>query len=138
MKKLLIIPFLALSLSGCAGFTQFVQTAETTLSLTTKSVQNPVTKNDLYAIETTTNGAFKLLNQYRAACIAGNADVNCKDNIRKIQAYTRLLPPYVSQLRTFVKSNDQINASVVYNELIAVYAKAKTTATQLGVNIGGQ
>lgn len=125
MKRILIVMTLALSLGGCA-----------TVNLLTKSVTNPVTTNDLYQIEAGADAVVQALVAYRRACLAGAADVNCRANIKAVQPYTREIPPYLVQLRVFVKNNDQLNAANTYNALTALLKQARTTATNLGVNIG--
>jgi hypothetical protein len=117
---------------GCAQ----LQTLSQGLSLTTKSVANPVTPADEAAVEVALGGAVALLKAYKQACVAGSADKNCRANIAQIQAYTRQIGPLIAQLRTFVDTNDQINAAVVYNTLKALYINVTATATQLGINLG--
>ena len=46
------------------------------------------------------------------------------------------MTPLVAQLRGFVDNNDQINATVVYNQLTALYTNAKSIAAAAGVNVG--
>lgn len=135
MKKLLIIT-LALSLAGCAGVTEKLQIIGTGISLATKSIANPVTKNEEAQIELALDAAIDVLRAYKQACIQGTVDKNCKANIAQIQVYTRQIKPLVAQLRTFVDNNDQINASVVYNQLTALYGNVKSVAANLGVNVG--
>jgi len=130
-KLLLVIP-LALWLGGCAQ----LQTFEAGISLATKSIANPVTKAEEAQVELALDTAVQALLVYKRACIAGSADKNCKANIAQIQAYTRQVPSLVAQLRTFVDNNDQINASVVYNQLTALYTNVKAAAASLGVSLG--
>lgn len=106
------------------------------ISLVTKSVANPVTETDLYEIESSVSIGFTALQTYKKACAAGAVDTNCRANVAAIQVYTRQIPPYLSQLRTFVKTNDQIDATTIYNELITLYGNAKATAASAGVNLG--
>lgn len=131
MKKILIV-MLGLSLSGCANLSAI----GTGISLATKSITNPVTKSEEAQIELALDTAIQALIAYKKACIAGTADKNCKANISQIQAYTRNVKPLVAQLRTFVDSNDQINATVIYNQLLALYNNAKSFAATAGVNLG--
>ena len=133
MKKYLAIVFVALSLGGCAQ----LSAVSGGLSLITKSVTNPVTENELYQIEASINILVTGLVAYRRACLAGNADKNCRSNILAIQPYTKEVPIYLVQLRRFVRENDQINAANTYNTLVALYGNAKDTAVRLGVNLGG-
>jgi hypothetical protein len=131
-KFLVVALGFGLMVGGCAE----LQNLQTVLSAATKSVTNPVTNKDLYEVESGMDIAFIALNSYKKACVAGAVDVNCKSNIEAIQQYTRQLPPMVAQLRSFVKSNDQINATVVYNQIVTLTANLKTAAANLGVKIG--
>ncbi len=133
MKKIIAVMLVALSLGGCAQ----LQAVSGGLSLITKSVTNPVTENELYQIEASLTILMKGLVAYRRACLAGNADKNCRANILAIQPYTKEVPIYLTQLRRFVRENDQINAANTYNTLVALYGNAKDTAVRLGVNLGG-
>lgn len=133
MRKLLFVGLLSLSLVGCAEFKQL----QSAYSLVTKSVANPVTKDDLYKVESAIEVVFAVLRIYKNGCAAGTVDVNCRANVAKIQTYTRQLPPLLAQLRTFVKTNDQVNASVVYNNVMALIDNFKAAATSAGINVGG-
>jgi hypothetical protein len=133
MRKILAVMLVAVSLGGCAQ----LQAVSGGLSLITKSVTNPVTENELYQIEASLTILMKGLVAYRRACLAGNADKNCRANILAIQPYTKEVPVYLTQLRRFVRENDQINAANTYNTLVALYGNAKDTAVRLGVNLGG-
>jgi hypothetical protein len=132
MKKLLLMLVLALPLGACAT----VQTDWQALTLVTKSIANPVTKTQEAQVELALDTAVQGLLAYRRACIAGTADTHCRANIAQIQAYTRQVPVLVAQLRTFVDNNDQVNASVIYNQLVALYNNVKASAAQLGVSLG--
>jgi len=132
MKKLLLAVALSLSLGGCVT----LQDLSTGISLTTKSIVNPVTPADEAQVEVALNAAIDLLQAYKHACAQGTADVNCRANVAQIQAYTIHVKPLVVQLRSFVDSNDQVNAAVIYNQLKALYVNVKATASQLGINLG--
>lgn len=132
MRKIVAVVMLAVALGGCAQ----LQTVGTGISLITKSVTNPVTENELYQIEASVSIVVKALVTYRRACIAGNADVNCRANIAAIQPYTKEVPIYLAQLRRFVRDNDQVNAATAYNTLTTLLTNAKSTAVRLGVNLG--
>jgi hypothetical protein len=131
-KIVLVLGFTTFFLGGCAE----LQIAGQALSLAQKTAANPVTKDDLAKVELGADAVVKGLLIYRRACIQGSADAHCRANIATLQQYTRQIPPYVAQLRSFVKTNDQINAGVVYNQLTTLFTNIKSTATQLGVNIG--
>jgi hypothetical protein len=131
-KKLAFIILAALLAGGCAQ----LQAIGTGISLATKSIANPVTKAEEAQVELALDTAVQALLVYKRACVAGSADKNCKMNIAQIQAYTRQVPSLVAQLRTFVDNNDQVNASVVYNQLTALYTNVKSAAASLGVSLG--
>lgn len=132
MRKFVAIGLIVLSLGGCAQ----LQAVSQGISLATKTITNPVTKEEEAKIELAMDTALQLLLTYRRACIAGSADVNCKANIRMLQPYTRAAVPLIKQLRSFVDNNDQINASVVYNQLTSLYVNLKAAAQSVGVNVG--
>ncbi len=132
MKKLLIAAMVALSLGGCATVDQLVNSVQ----VVTKSYTNPVTKNDLYQVESGVRIAFTALQAYKDSCAKGLADTNCKSNVAAVQVYTRQLPPLLVQLRGFVKNNDQINAITVYNQIVALVTNFKTAARNVGINVG--
>jgi len=132
MKRILLALTLCLSVGGCAS----LQGLTDGISLATKSIANPVTPADEAAVEIALGGAITILQAYKQACQQGSADVHCRANVAQIQAYTTKVGPLVAQLRTFVDNNDQINASVVYNTLRALFVNVKATATQLGINLG--
>lgn len=142
MKRVLLALILTptLLMGGCQSMGavgSFIQAIPTAITLATKSVTNPVTKADEAQAEAAIQVAFVALNAWRDACIAGKAEANCGAHIRATQKYTRQLRPYLNQLRQFVDNNDQVNASVVYNQLTQLWINAKTTAGSFGVNIGG-
>lgn len=122
----------SLALGGCAQLSAISQG----ISLATKTIANPVTKADEAKIELAMDTALQLLLTYRRACLAGNADKNCRANIQMLQPYTRAAVPLIAQLRDFVDKNDQINAAVVYNQLTALYVNLKAAAQSVGVNVG--
>jgi hypothetical protein len=134
VKRIILALTLSLSLAGCAT----LEAVTTGIGLATKSIANPVTKSEEAQVELALDTAVQALLTYKRACIAGSADKNCKANIAQIQAYTRQIPPLVAQLRTFVDNNDQVNATVIYNQLTALYANVKGAAAQLGVSLGSQ
>ena len=126
MRKIILAITLSLALSGCAS-----------LQLATKTIDNPVTRTQEAEVELVLDSALQGLKTYKKACVDGAADVHCRDNIARIQVYTRQVKPLVAQLRTFVDTNDQVNAIVVYNQLTALYTNIKAAAGAVGVNIGG-
>ena len=132
MRKISLVLVVALGLGGCAQLSAVSQG----ISLATKTITNPVTKEEEAKIELAMDTALQLLLTYRRACLTGNADVNCRANIRALQPYTRAAVPLLHQLRGFVDNNDQINASVVYNQLTSLYVNLKAAAQAVGVNVG--
>lgn len=133
MRKIALALVLALGLAGCAQ----LQTAFEAGKLVTASYTNPVTKNMLYNVENAMIVAFAGLNAYKQSCAAGAVDVHCHDNVAKIQAYTRQIPPLITRLRAFVKTNDQVNAIVVYNQVVGLINDMKAAAIGAGVPMGG-
>jgi hypothetical protein len=134
MKRLaivLVLSALSASLGGCLTLDQI----ETGISLTTKSIANPVTPAEEAQVELALDSAVIGFKAYKQACVAGTADKNCRDNVAQIQAYTRQIKPLVNQLRNFVDTNDQINATVIYNQLTALYTNVKSAAANLGLNL---
>ena len=132
MRKLLAIVMVTLTLGGCAQ----LSAVSGGISLVTKTIQNPVTKQELYQIEASLRILTEALLTYRRACIANSADLRCRENIAAIQPYTRQVPGLLAELRSFVKNDDQINAVVVYNRLSNLYTTLKTSAVSLGIPTG--
>lgn len=138
MRKTLIAltaVFALLTVSGCAA----LQSVLNATSFITTSVTNPVTPERLNAVEQALTVVFAAGNAWKKACRAGAAEANCRANIATAQTYTRKLPGLLTQLRAFVKNNDQVNAIVVYNQITAIIANFKSAAAQSGipVSIGG-
>ena len=133
LRNLLIAGAIAVAMGGCAQLSAL----GTGFSLVTASVTNPVTPTMLYEAESGFRVAVAALEVYKKACAANAADKSCKVNVAAVQKYTVQIPPYLTQARAFVKNNDQLNAVNTYNALVALITQAQTTATSLGVNIGG-
>jgi len=129
---LALIAAASLTLGACAE----LQSIGTGISLATASIANPVTKQREAQIELAIDSAIVALKGYKKACKDGVADKPCAANIAAIQAYTRQMPPLIAQLRNFVDKNDQVNAVVVYNQLLGLYGNFKTSAASLGYNVG--
>ena len=132
MKRLVLALTVVFALGGCAQ----LQTLQNVAKFATATITNPVTKEMEAQIELGFDAGVQILLAYRRACIAGTADKNCRRNIEVIQPYTRQAKPLIAQLRSFVDSNDQVNAVVVYNQLVTLYGNLKTTAANLGMDIG--
>lgn len=127
-----VLVAVSLAFGGCAQ----LETLRSVVALGTATITNPVTKEMEAQIELGFDAALQILLSYRRACIDGTADKNCRRNIEAIQPYTRQAKPLIAQLRTFVDKNDQVNAVVVYNQLVALYGNLKASAAAVGMNIG--
>lgn len=125
MRKIAFALVLAFGLFGCAG-----------LNLAFQSTANPITKDMLYEVENGMTIAFAALNTYRRSCNQGLIPVGCKQVLAKIRVYTIQIPPLLKTLRTFVKTNDQVNAVVVYNTIIGLITSFKAEASASGVIVG--
>lgn len=132
LKKLAMVVLLGASLGGCAEWNAVTGA----ISVATTPITNPITPQREAQVEAAVSVIFTALNAYRDACEAGTADKRCWDNIAAIQVYTRQLPPYVRQLRAFVRSGDQVSALQIYNQLMTLRDNAVNTARALGVNVG--
>lgn len=128
MRKLLLVIPLCLSLGGCLT----LQGIETAFKLGTASITNPVTKDRLFEIETTISLVFSGLNAWKKTCVQGIINATCKDQIAAVQVYTRQIPPYLRQLRVFVRTNDQVNATVVYNNIVTLVTTVRSQAALSG------
>ncbi len=138
MRKLLLTSLLSFSLAGCATpFGQRLEAIGSAISVGTASVANPVTPTRLNQMESAVTLVFAGLNTWRTACVRGTIPVSCKAQITGVQVYTRQIPPYLTQLRVFVKSNDQINAVSAFDSLAGLLTTIKSQAAASGVVIGG-
>lgn len=142
MKKIILVLTLSLSLSGCAALADFVpKLVETAFNLPTNiltsSIDNPVTPYMLYQIESGLTPAVVGLNVYRRTCWASvpkGTPASCKNTTRTLQKYTRRLPPLLTQAKAFVDSGDQVNAKVVYAEIMKTVTAFRSTANKAGIN----
>lgn len=131
MRKIILAIALSLALAGCAQ----ISAIETAFQLGTASVSNPVTKDRLNQVESAITLVFAGLEGWKKSCQQGLIPVVCKTQIAQVQIYTRQLPPYLAQLRTFVKTNDQVNATVVFNNIVNLVGTVKAQAAAGGVTI---
>lgn len=131
MKKLLLIVVLAVGLGGCATVQKIVDTT----SAVVVGVNNPISNNELYALENSMIVAFAGLNAYKRACIAGAVGSGCRDVIARLQVHTRKIPPALKRLRAFVRNNDRVNAITAYNEVRAMIDLFKAEASANGVRV---
>lgn len=132
MRKTILALSLCLSLGGCLT----LQQVETAVHLGTASVANPVTPARLQQMEALTTLVFTGLVTWKRACVRGDIPDTCKAQIRTVQIFTRQIPPYLTQLRAFVRNNDQVNAGVIFNVITDLIGQAKTHAATAGQNIG--
>lgn len=121
---------LSVVLGGCAG-TRF----GTALSVVSATVDNPVTRERLLKVESAVTLVFIGLNAWRDSCERGLLPPTCVQQIRTAQVYTLQIKPYLRQLRRFVKQNDQVNAIVVFNQLMDVIQIVKGQAAAGGAPI---
>lgn len=133
MRKILAICLVAFSLGGCA----MLQKIQTAVELGTASIANPVTKDRLHDMEAAVTLVAVGLNAWKQSCAQGVINANCKSQIASVQVYTRQIQPYLAQLRQFVKTNDQVNATVVFNNITSIISTVKAQAAQSNVAIGG-
>jgi len=135
IRKLAIATTLSISLAfgGC----QFFGNLETALQVGTTSISNPVTKDRLDQLEQMAVLVFTGLKAWKQSCINGVIPQTCKQQIAAVQVYTRQIPPYLAQLRVFVKTNDQVNAIVLFNNITSLIGTVRTQAAAGGVSITG-
>lgn len=131
MKRFILVLALSVSLAGCAT----IQAIQTAVELGTASIANPVTKTRLYQMENAIILVFAGLNTWKDLCQRGQINVDCKEQIGEAQVYTRQIPPYLTQLRTFVRTNDQVNATLVFNSVVDIIGTVKAKAAIGGVTI---
>ena len=131
MKRIIIVLALSISLGGC----QFFSKLQTFADLGTATISNPVTKDRLQKIEAGAVLVFTGLNAWRDACEAGSINESCKQQIRSVQIYSMQIPPYLKELRKFVRTNDQVNAIVVFNQIVDLVGIVKGKAAENGVVI---
>lgn len=131
MRKIILALTLSIGLAACSTLANI----ETAFQLGTASVANPVTKDRLNQIESAITLVFAGLEGWKKSCVQGIIPPACKAQIGQVQIYTRQLPPYLAQLRTFVKTNDQVNAAVVFNNIVNLVGTVKAQAAAGGVTI---
>src|SRR5258705_3267878 len=115
MKNMVLVLTLAVSLGGCQFFKN-IETAFQTGDITA-SVANPVTLDTLNKVENAAILLFTGLNAWKSTCAQGLIPASCKVQIANVQVYSRKIPPYLVQLRAFVRNNDQVNAIVLFNQI---------------------
>jgi hypothetical protein len=135
MKRIILVLTLSVVLAGCANTMAELKAVETAFQLGTASVANPVTKDRLNQMESAVTLVFAGLEGWKKSCAQALLPPACKDQIGEVQVYTRQLTPYLVQIRTFVKTNDQVNAGVVWNNVVNLISTVKTQAAAGGVVI---
>lgn len=133
MKRFLLAIILILPLTGCAGLAEKAFNLPT--GLLTQSIQNPITKKQLYEIENGLVIAVVSLNVYKGKCIRKEIDRSCRATIARLQTYTRKARPLLNSLREFVKDNDQINAKVIFTTLYNLFTDFRALASTKGINV---
>lgn len=134
MKRIIIALFLSLSVAGCAGMPS-LESLKTAVHFGTASVANPVTPTRLNQMENGLKVLFAGLNAWKRSCVQGIIPEVCKQQIRTVQVYTLQIKPYLAELRSFVKNNDQVNAVTVFNELTGIIATVRTKAAESGQSL---
>lgn len=129
MKRIILVLALILPLGGCQLFAKL----QTFTDLGNASVANPVTKTRLNQMEKTVTFVFSALGTWKDLCARGQINADCKEQIGQAQVYTRQIPPYLTRLRVFVKTNDQVNATVVFNSILDLIGEVKARAAVGGV-----
>src|SRR6266436_5401632 len=142
IRKFALVLVLSLSLGGCSTLGNTlggIASALTGTPFTTVSVANPITKDRLNQLETAAVLVFTGLNAWKQSCINGVIPATCKAQIAAVQVYTRQIPPYLTQLRLFVKNNDQVNAAVLFDSITNLIRTAQSQAAANGVviNVSG-
>ena len=136
--RVILALLLSLSLAGCATpFGTTLKNIGTAISVGTTSIANPVTPTRLNQMESAITLVFAGLNAWRTSCIQGVIPASCRQQIAAVQVYTRQIPPYLTKLRVFVKTNDQVNAIAAFNSLADLVDTIKAQAAAGGAPIGG-
>jgi hypothetical protein len=135
MRKLLVICMMTLSLGGCAKLQELSDKFQNIAEFATATVSNPVTPAKLKQVESGALLVFKGMNLWKTSCAQRLINEGCNKQIAAVQVYTRQIPPYLTQVRQFVKNNDQVNAVVVYNELVALIKTVKAQVAANGIKV---
>lgn len=129
MKKVIVVLCLTLALGGCAS----LQQAFNAYTSASASIANPVTPQMLYNVENTAIVAFAGLKAYKQSCVAKALPSSCRGIVQQLQTYTRKLPALLTNLRSYIGSNDQISAVSAYNEIQQLISNFKSVATNNGL-----
>jgi predicted nucleic acid-binding Zn ribbon protein len=133
MRKLLAVCLVTLSLGGCAKLQELTDKFQNIADFAT--VSNPVTPAKLKQVESGALLVFKGMNLWRKSCEQRLINESCIKQINAVQVYTRQISPYLDQVRQFVKNNDQVNAVVVYNELVGLIKTVKAQVAANGIKV---
>ena len=133
MRKLMLIFPVLLLLGGCAGLAESVIGLPN--GILTQSVQNPVSKDTLFRVESGLRVVVAGLQTYKNYCNTRPVGDKCDAVVQQLQAYSRQARPMVAQLRVFVRRNDQVNARVVFTTLKALFAEFQALATREGIPV---
>lgn len=135
MKRFLIVPILALSLAGCAGFPDLTKSVLVGGGSITATVQNPVTREQQAAIEAsyqlTASAALSYARLRRCKVGEAASVANLCSQwpvVQKLQAYNRVAYKAIVQLRGFMDRNQTISAIGAFNEAQAALSAFKSTA----------
>lgn len=138
MKKLFLVPFLLLSfaLASCAT----LDSLKSALTIGTASVNNPVTREQQAAVESSYQIAVSAALAYSRLrrCKAGETAsiVNqCSQwtIVQKLKSANRIAYTQLVNLRRFMDNNQTINAIGAYNAVVAAIADFKSTAAASGI-----
>jgi hypothetical protein len=137
MKRLLLVPLIAvaLALGACSGKSVFQGGYSITAPVT-----NPVTREQQAAIEGSYGIAANLILTYGRLprCKSGEAFTlvnRCSTGplVRKLKQGNRVAFKQLQNLRTFMDTNQTVNAISAYNALRATLADLQATATANGL-----
>jgi len=131
VKRIILVLALILPLGGCQLFSKI----QAFTDFGNASIANPVTKTRLSQMEKGVTLVFTGLATWKDLCAREQINVDCADQIGAVQVYTRQLPPYLTRLRVFVKTNDQVNAIVVFNTMLSLIGEVKARAAVSGVAV---
>lgn len=135
MKKYLVLVLVTLSLGGCAKLQELSDKFQNIADFATATVSNPVTPTKLKQVESGVLLVFKGMNLWKTSCSQRLINEDCNKQIAAVQVYTRQIPPYLLQVRQFVKANDQVNAVVVYNTLVDLIKTVKAQVAANGIKV---
>lgn len=103
MKRILIVPILAISLAGCG----------TVNSIVSGTLPNPVSKNTLATVQASYGTALAAANAYKQSCIRKLIDRSCRQVVVVLQNADNYAYGQIVVARKFVKNNPNVDASAV-------------------------